>query len=182
MDRFYKHCNDLKLDQALIILQQNPSIINDFFKGATLLHRICHSSEFYGPIVDEVLKYPDLDVNIINNHGNTPLMIALNYGRIGLVRELLKRGADPNYVSNHTTALHYAVINNTRTMLQLLIDFGADLTLVNKKGRTPIEHLRHCISNVPLGDDWEGHGIKWMDNLAFLNGLDVMEIKDPDNN
>ena len=67
---------------------------------------------------------------------------------IGAATELLDRGADPNFIgSSGITLLNFAVWNEDRTMIKLLLERGADVNkknsgehgLLNDRGVAPIE-------------------------------------------
>ena len=56
---------------------------------------------------------------------------------------LLEHGADPNHEYSQDifgdTALHYAVRFNWLSLIQMLLDFGADRTVRNNAGQTPYQ-------------------------------------------
>lgn len=73
-----------------------------------------------------------------------PLMSAVNYGELDLVKMLVKKGADINYSytdeGGYTeTAIHVAAYSPSKDILTYLIDHGADLTLKNSDGNTPYD-------------------------------------------
>jgi ankyrin repeat protein len=71
----------------------------------------------------------------------TPLILAVKRGVNEIVEILLERGANPNLQdANGRTALMYAVEQNKNTT-PLLIRYGADLQLQNKRGF----HARHYL-------------------------------------
>ncbi len=69
-------------------------------------------------------------LNGIDNHGNTPLMLAAKENNISFFIALLNLGADPN-ISNRWgyTALHFALQKNNTTMTSKLLEAGIDLRL-----------------------------------------------------
>ncbi|HEV2177534.1 MAG TPA: ankyrin repeat domain-containing protein [Terriglobia bacterium] len=69
--------------------------------------------------------------------GSTPLMYAALYGDSDSVRQLLKRGADPNIRNEaNATALMWAVGDFAKT--RLLVEHGADVNARSDNGRTPL--------------------------------------------
>ena len=77
----------------------------------------------------------------------SPLIYAIRSDNYNKVRILLENGANPNFLTeNMNTALMYAVnksyINkNTRTrdIIKILLDYGADINIKNKKGYTAMD-------------------------------------------
>ena len=66
-------------------------------------------------------------------------MHVARWGHDELVKELLNAGALPNIVDiNGNTALHHAVIENSRNVAQVLLDAGADPHL----GKSPLDTHR----------------------------------------
>ena len=105
------------------------------------------------------------DVNKVDRNGNTPLTIAAHYGDYEALMMLLEEGADVNVGS----ALHAAVLGNSRTMLEspcqslnllishrvaaisrnlpqfieTLIAAGANVNAINQQGHTPMMCAAH---------------------------------------
>jgi ankyrin repeat protein len=100
---------------------------------------------------DALEKELNLNKTLINKQDNDPdkntlLMIACQtpkkYASLDVVNLLLEMGAQgsinaQNVVGN--TALHYACENNLKNIAQLLVTNGADLTIKNVGGKTPID-------------------------------------------
>ncbi|XP_067437586.1 ankyrin repeat and SOCS box protein 13a.1 isoform X2 [Thunnus thynnus] len=69
-----------------------------------------------------------------------PLHIACAKGHISCVRELLNSGAVVNSVKFHETALHHAARVNMVDMIELLMEFGANVYVSDNLGRKPIDY------------------------------------------
>lgn len=67
------------------------------------------------------------------------LSIACFRGRLEVVKELLKHGADPHETTNfnHDSTLHYAAQNGHLDILKLMLDLGVQMT-ANDDGEYPI--------------------------------------------
>ena len=79
-------------------------------------------------------------LNMPNGKGFTPLMIAIEKGYLNSTVSLAAVGADPNICHHETgnTALHLAAEAGNKTLVKLLLVFGADLKSKNKAGKTPL--------------------------------------------
>lgn len=80
----------------------------------------------------------------VDSFGNTKLHNAVRAGNIGLVCELLEKGADVN-VQNRwgNTALHmaaeYGLYRVSKTLSSILLNAGADPYIKNVQGITPLD-------------------------------------------
>ena len=93
-----------------------------------------------------------------------------------VLKVLIKSGADVNYV-NYTepmhTALHEAIVCENQEAVDTLIKLGADLTISNRWGETPLQ-LQARIRGKPLQ-------VERMCNVLIRNGADLNE-KDKEGN
>ena len=86
--------------------------------------------------------YPAFDVNTLDAKGKAPIHYAASVGSIEIINSLLKLKANVNIKSyDDNTALHEALLlpNPSKDLIDLLIASGADLTIKNKAGETPVD-------------------------------------------
>jgi ankyrin repeat protein len=70
------------------------------------------------------------DINALDEHGQTGLMIAARDGKTAVVRWLTEHGADLNHTAKyHLSALMLAVINGRDAIVGILVDAGADRSI-----------------------------------------------------
>ena len=99
----------------------------------------------------EALANTGAGVNVPNEKGNTPLMLAVCEGyvtkvnHIQCVNELIKAGADVNMKDkNGNTPLNIAAVYGREACLKLLINAGADVNITCDAGETPLITLLFC--------------------------------------
>ena len=126
---------DLSYGMCEMLLKNgaNPNSSNK--AGATpLILAVCNGNI---DIARLLLDYGAL-VDKATNGGMTPLMIASDNNEISLAKFLLESGADVNKMDkNGSTPLHHA-LPCSNEFLQLLINHGANLDVVNGDGWTPL--------------------------------------------
>ena len=89
------------------------------------------------------------DPTIVNHYGGTALIPAAEHGHVEVIEELLN---DTTINVNHVnllgwTALMEAIVLNNgnpiqRTVVQLLIDHGADVNIPDNDNVTPLQHAK----------------------------------------
>ena len=78
-------------------------------------------------MLEMLMEEEGADVNIPNNNGNTPLMIATRNGHTEIARMLIDRGADVNIPDNNgNTPLTWASDRGNIQIVRMLIDRGAE--------------------------------------------------------
>ena len=96
--------------------------------------------------VEILLKNKDIDVNLSNILGLTPLTHASKSGYKEIVELLLKAGADPNKLDQlYITPLMNACANGHTDIVEILIKNGASINLSNCNSETPLHYA--CSEN-----------------------------------
>lgn len=86
--------------------------------------------------LDQLISHPDIKVNLANDSGETPLMMAALKGQVGWMGKLLARGAEVH--RSGWSPLHYAASGPSVAAVQLLLDRGAALNAPSPNGTTPL--------------------------------------------
>uniref|UniRef100_A0A6C0H0C0 Uncharacterized protein n=1 Tax=viral metagenome TaxID=1070528 RepID=A0A6C0H0C0_9ZZZZ len=116
----------------------------------------------------------DINFNIPDNIGNTPLYNAVDKLNIDIVRSLLTCDIDINIPGNdNTSPFHLAIYKKKMDISKLLFNRGANLEIKDKDGNTV---LLDIIKNIKDDNDYIDFADYLIDNGANL------EIKDKDGN
>lgn len=119
------------------------------------------ASQGHSPICELIIKQ-GVDIDIADSDGRTALWHAAECRQIGCCESLLKASANPDHISfRHGSVLMVAVGNDDLGLLNLLLDWGADLT-----GDTAPGLLRAAAGN---------NGVDMVKRLISL-GIDVNAI------
>ncbi|KAK0118289.1 hypothetical protein ONS95_012585 [Cadophora gregata] len=97
-------------------------------------------------VLDVLLQIADIDVNVIDALGNTPLMIAANHydeqsseTRARIIKRLLDRGAEVNcFNGGRWTALHLLASTGFVLGIREIFKFDPDLQTLNENGFSPL--------------------------------------------
>ncbi|BDU55515.1 MULTISPECIES: ankyrin repeat domain-containing protein [unclassified Limnohabitans] len=81
-------------------------------------------------------KHPQANLNVQNQLGETPLMLAAINNHLELAKVLIQRGAEVNKTG--WTPLHYAATRGHREMMRLLLDNDAYIDSESANGTTPL--------------------------------------------
>lgn len=85
------------------------------------------------------------DLNVVNSFGNSLVSFAVRCGDSNLVRELCMSGLNVNLCDlslGGEPPIMYAIDQEDREMINLLIELGADLDMACWMGVTPRERLQ----------------------------------------
>lgn len=85
---------------------------------------------------DVLLSHPAIQIDALNQAGESALMMAALKGEIAGIRTLLARGAKVNQPG--WSALHYAASGTEASAVRLLLEKGADVNAVSPNGSTPL--------------------------------------------
>jgi hypothetical protein len=101
--------------------------------GETQLHHCARKS--LTTSVKRLLSIRNINVNVKDVYGATPLHYAAANGHVEIIHLLLQNGADVNARNNYGyTPLHYAARNGNVDILHLLVENGADLEAQENDG------------------------------------------------
>ena len=126
---------DTEVMQALLQAGLDPGLRDP--RGYDLLMIAAYSG--HADMVDLLLSH-DADPDGRDPAGNTPL-IGLGFkGFPDVARKLLAGGADPDARNGAgATALHFAAMFRQEALLDILLEHGADTTIVDSQGNTPAD-------------------------------------------
>jgi ankyrin repeat protein len=103
--------------------------------------------------VTTLLKH-GADLNIRGMSDMQPIHVAAEgsnsikgdyFPRVELIKLLVNNGADVNSKAGFGTPLHYAVFGGNILGAKKLVELGADTTLTNRKGETPLENAKKLV-------------------------------------
>ena len=87
------------------------------------------------------------NLNVCNQEGLSPLILAIKKKDVVLVEDVLKLGADPNFKDNYgRNSLHWAInysdagANASFELETVLIEHGAEINTTDMFGRTPLHY------------------------------------------
>jgi ankyrin repeat protein len=85
--------------------------------------------------------YFESDVNVKDDHGNTPLYYVAKHGNLEFAQFLVDHGARVNEpCERHNTPLHVGFGSNKEMLVILLISKGGNLNALNDIGQTPLAY------------------------------------------
>jgi len=148
--------DNIETSKLLIELGANVNIEQEEMKCFPL--HLASSNNFLD-IVDLLIEN-GATVDCQDPRGYTPLFMASSEGYWDCVQKLIKGGADVNYRSlgDYTTAIYHAASSNRVTVVQLLLENGADPNSTrNEKNETlaEIARQRNRVELANLFEAWE---------------------------
>jgi len=137
-------CNKWENEHLLTMMLRNPAVRVDIrnVDGNTVLHTFCQ--KYKNPKCEEafnMLIQRGANVNAKNSQRETPLHKAVMNPRIRmiLVELLIGAGAKVNESVKGGTPLHYAVQLSRTDLVTILMANGADVTIKDSRGDTPLD-------------------------------------------
>jgi len=147
------------LRAAKVLIEFNAPINAQTFDGDTPLHVATYSDSVE---VVELLLSRGADVQLCNDNESTALHIAAGSGHLDSVRALVNTGANVNALDkNFRSPLHLAAgphqyyfkpLSSYKSTIDFLIENGADPTLVDRYGETPMQLASHDEFEYLFGD------------------------------
>jgi hypothetical protein len=133
-DDFFKaiDLNDAPAVQAL--LQRGFDANSRDAKGQTGLFLALRGGAV--DVADLLIRAPNLDVNALNEAGESALMMAALKGQAALTQRLIDRGAAIDKAG--WAPLHYAATGPDPSVVKLLLDRGAPIDARSPNGSTPL--------------------------------------------
>lgn len=130
----YKEACDLLLSKGAKINHRK----ND---GYSILHYLCGKDEKSRDMLKHLLTKDNINVNIQNKDGYSPLQIALTMDNQEAMQALMNAGADVNLQDKYgKTVLHYAIKKDDIEMVRLLAQQkNTDFYLTDKEDLTPLQ-------------------------------------------
>lgn len=118
--------------KSQLALGEDPNVMND--KGQPALMQAIQDGAW--GTYDLLVSHRNIDINISNKEGETPLMYLAIVGDVPRATALIKRGAEVNRLG--WTPLHYAASKGQLEMVQLLLANGALVNAPAPDGTTPL--------------------------------------------
>ncbi len=87
-------------------------------------------------VIKALLAAPKLDLNALNDKGESPLMLAAFNGDLELASQMIQKGADVNKTG--WTPLHYAATKGHLPLMKLFIENHAYIDAESPNGSTPL--------------------------------------------
>lgn len=133
--------------------------------GNTPLHQAVWNNE--AEVVGALLKINTIDINAINDQGDSALVLACMQNNLRIAQQLINADADMLLKRlDGNSVLHYSTGRGNKEIAKLLVEKGMDINNKNNEGETPLIVASIC-------------GFNEISALLIDNGADVNE-KDND--
>ncbi|KAL8530372.1 hypothetical protein ACS0TY_007418 [Phlomoides rotata] len=116
------------------------------FSNYKVLHAAAGMGEF--EVCKFLVEEMGVDIDVKTDRGDTPLLLAIVGGHVGIAKYLIERGADITMTDSvGFTALHCALLHANKELLIMLLEKGADIE-ADSVGGTPL----HCAAKLGSPD------------------------------
>lgn len=132
--------NNGNIDMVKLLLHYGADLELQDNKGNTALIRTTYIDKLE---IAQLLIEHGADINAQNHEGETPLIMGAIYKAHKIMTFLIERGADLNIASTWGTALFFAAQNNNLPLMSILLDHGAQIDCLSKKGVTALMHAAY---------------------------------------
>ncbi|KAF3074397.1 Ankyrin-1 [Trichoderma lentiforme] len=134
----HKAVDQDRLDLVMLLLENGADLNAVNNSSATALHYAAHSGHAG---ITKLLLQHGADCMIQNFRGVIPLHHAAGRGNLDVIRLLISQDSRQNNMMtkrNSQTPLHTAAIRGQAESVQLLLDYGVDISVVDEDGCTPL--------------------------------------------
>ncbi|GFR58632.1 ankyrin repeat-containing protein [Elysia marginata] len=130
---------DLSIFEYLVKAGLDPNVTDN--QGSSVLSLLITQSNYraVAEMVQLLLRLPNIQVDIPNHVGSTPLFQSFLANKLDIFFLLLERGADPfvrTYAGN--TLMHCPFLHSHKYLI--LYDLGLDVNAKNRKGLKPLQN------------------------------------------
>eukprot|EP01114_Cavostelium_apophysatum_P003871 TRINITY_DN1400_c0_g1_i4.p1 TRINITY_DN1400_c0_g1~~TRINITY_DN1400_c0_g1_i4.p1 ORF type:complete len:1584 (-),score=580.27 TRINITY_DN1400_c0_g1_i4:69-4820(-) len=175
------------LQKASLLIKEGIDVDMADKNGWTALHCAAYSRN--KNVFAFLLQQPHINVTAKNESGSTALhYFARNFDSIhydeekeGLVREIIKKGADPNAQNNNgETPFHYACWSKNISIARCLLEMGANINICTELGESCLHWALRTGDNFELVDFLLRSGVNV--NIRGKNGIALDVIIENGNN
>ena len=143
---FYDKALDINPDYAPALFEKGL-VLNNMKKGKSKEARECFVK---ATLIDPQAK--ELNLNIKDNFGNTPLHLSIISDNMNSIKILTLKGADVNIKNNEgNTPLHIAARFGNVDTAKILLKSGADVNSKNNDGLTPL-HVASANGHIKMAE------------------------------
>lgn len=182
--------NSVRSETAIIrqmqeMLQQKKSDSQNYLAQLLIIACRINSDIDYSSAIVALLE-KQIDINIKDPNGNTPLMYACRRGKLNIVKILLDKGANIEIAnSKGFTALHFAAHYGYLDIVNVLIAGGAEVNVESEGHTMPLNHaafsgnpdiVKILLDNGAKIDSIDQHGQTPLHVASLNDMLDVVRI------